>query len=67
MAMTTMAPKIGTDAPTLGKGRRDDVVEVALLLPANRAEALVAMSRRRQESVGQILRSLIDRALDTDE
>ena len=60
-----MAPKLGSDAQVLGKVRRDDVVEVALLLPANRAEALFALSRRRQESVGQVLRSLIDTALAT--
>ena len=67
METPTMAPNFGMLAPTLGKGLRDDVVEVALLLPTNRAEALVAMSRRRHESVGQILRNLIDRALDTDD
>ncbi len=67
MGMPILAPKISTDALTLGKGYRDDVVEVALLLPANRAHALVALSRRRHESVGQILRSLIDHALDHDD
>jgi hypothetical protein len=44
-----------------------DVVEIGLLLPANRADALVELSRRRQQSVGQILRGLIDRALYDDE
>jgi len=62
-----MAPKVGIDAPTLGMDGRDDVVEVALLLPAHRAKALVALSRQRRESVGQILRTLIDRALASNE
>jgi hypothetical protein len=42
------------------------VVEISLLLPANRAEALVALSRRRRESVGQILRRLIDGVLEAE-
>jgi hypothetical protein len=45
----------------------DDVVEINLLLPANRAEALLALSRQRRQSVGQILRQLIDRALTPDD
>ena len=45
-------------------GRDDDaVIEIPLLLPASRAEALVALSRSRRESVGQILRQMIDHAL----
>ena len=67
MGIPTMAAKAGIDALTLGMGRRDDVVEVALLLPAHRAEALVALSRQRRESVGQILRGLIDRALASND
>jgi hypothetical protein len=35
-------------------------------LPASRADALVELSRRRQQTVAQILRTLIDRALDDD-
>jgi hypothetical protein len=50
--------------PASNPGRDDDaVIEIPLLLPAHRAEALVALSRTRQESVGQILRQMIDRAL----
>ncbi|CAN5735676.1 hypothetical protein BH23PLA1_BH23PLA1_32870 [soil metagenome] len=41
----------------------DDVVEIGLLLPTRRAEALMALSQERRESVGQILRSLIEREL----
>jgi hypothetical protein len=40
-----------------------EIVEIALLLPKNRADALVQLSRQKHQSVGQILRSLIDRAL----
>ena len=43
-----------------------DIVEIGLLLPANRADALVELSRRRHQSVSQFLRGLIDHAL-TDE
>ena len=52
--------------PALNLGRAGDaaVVEIPLLLPAKRAEALVALSRTRRESVGQILRQMIDRALE---
>jgi hypothetical protein len=51
--------------PALDFGRDGDaaVVEIPLLLPAKRAEALVALSRTRRESVGQILRQMIDRGL----
>ena len=41
-------------------------MEIGLLLPANRADALVELSRRRHQSVSQFLRGLIDHAL-TDE
>jgi hypothetical protein len=44
----------------------EEVVEIGLLLPKNWAEALIELSKRKQQSVGQILRRLIDRAL-TDE
>lgn len=43
-----------------------DIVELSLLLPKTRAEALIDLSRRRHESVGQILRSLIERALQAE-
>src|SRR5262249_15960479 len=43
------------------------VAEMGLLLPAKRADALVELSRRRQQSVAQLLRSLIDRALIDEE
>jgi hypothetical protein len=39
----------------------DGVVEISLLLPTDWALALVELSKKRQESVGQMLRSLIER------
>jgi len=60
-------PMIATirSKPALNLGRDGDaeVIEIPLLLPAARAAALVALSRTRRESVGQILRQMIDRAL----
>jgi hypothetical protein len=62
-----MAPKQGIVASHFGKNATDEFVEIALLVPTNRVEALLDLSRRRHESVAQILRSLIDRALADDE
>ena len=47
----------------LSKEAREGVVEIGLLLPSNRAEALLELAHARQESVGQLLRRLIDREL----
>ena len=41
----------------------DGVVEIGLLLPAKRAAALLQLASDRHESVGQVLRKLIDREL----
>jgi len=41
----------------------EDVVEIGLLLPAQWAVALVELSKQRHESVGQLLRAVIGRAL----
>jgi hypothetical protein len=40
-----------------------DVVEIGLLLPANWADSLIALSKQRHQSVGQILRGIIGDAL----
>ncbi len=40
-----------------------DVVELPLLLPKERAEELLRLSKRRNQSVAQILRYLVDQAL----
>jgi hypothetical protein len=41
----------------------EGVVEIGLLLPAKRAAALLRLANDRHESVGQVLRKLIDREL----
>ena len=61
-----MAPSDGMTATKRGIATPGDVVEIGLLLPASWADALLEMSRRRRQSVGQILRGLIDRALVDD-
>lgn len=53
----------GLTAPKPGTSPFGDIVEIGLLLPAARVEALVKLSRRRQQSVAQLLRALIDNAL----
>jgi hypothetical protein len=40
-----------------------EVVEIGLLLPADWALALVNLSRKRHQTVAEILRSMIERAL----
>jgi len=57
----------GLPATKTGMASHGEVVEIGLLLPANRADALIELSKRRQQSVAQILRGLIDRALIDDE
>lgn len=51
----------GLDAPMLTPEPHGEVVEVALLLPKRRADALIDLARQRRQSVGQILRALIER------
>ena len=41
----------------------DDVVEFGLLLPKSRAAELINLARLRRQTVGQLLRNLIDHAL----
>jgi hypothetical protein len=52
-----------TNAAFCGNTMTDDVVEIGLLLPAEWAGALLELSKKRQESVGQLLRAFIGRAL----
>ncbi len=61
-----MSSILGSPAFKTGMQPPGEVVEIGLLLPANRANALVELSRRRHQSVNQLLRGLIDHAL-TDE
>lgn len=67
MDLPTMAPVSQPEPTSVFKDGGSEVVEIALLLPVRRAEALVALSRRRRQSVGVILRQLIDRALLDEE
>jgi len=55
------ATAAGLDIPALTAEPRGEVVEVALLLPKRRADDLLDLARRRRQSVGQILRALIER------
>lgn len=57
------AKHLGGDAIGAGKRSAEAVVEIPLLLPAARVEALLDLARERHESVGQLLRGWIDRAL----
>jgi hypothetical protein len=41
----------------------NDVVEIGLLLPTNWATTLIALSKERHQTVGQILRAIIGNAL----
>jgi hypothetical protein len=64
--MSANAPAArGADVPAsiLGSHTSEEVVEVSLLLPAAWRNALIELSARRDQSVGQILRALIGRAL----
>lgn len=61
-----MSPSDGTPAKMLSNAPPGEVVEIGLLLPASWADALLEMSKRRRQSVGQLLRSMIDRALVDD-
>lgn len=61
-----MMPRKSESPPHLGPTPGDEVIEIALLLPKKRADALMAMSRQRHETVGQILRTMIDQALAQD-
>lgn len=63
MNLAPPASKAGSDTSRPDKPRRHDVVEIGVLLPAARARALMDLSRRRREPVGQILRGLIECAL----
>jgi hypothetical protein len=53
----------GPAATFYGNSTPEDVVELGLLVPTEWAVALVELSKKRQESVGQLLRGVIGRAL----
>jgi hypothetical protein len=53
----------GTTAAKSGTAPPAELIEVALLLPAERLADLLVLSRRADQSVAQFLRNLIDRAV----
>jgi hypothetical protein len=57
------APASSLPVPFAGTIATPDVVEIGLLLPADWARALVELSQKRQQSVGQLLRAFVGRAL----
>jgi hypothetical protein len=63
MNATILASIMGQPARGLPAVASADVVELGLLLPANRAAELLRLAQDRHESVGQLLRKLIDREL----
>jgi hypothetical protein len=63
MQSTTIASLMDQSASSPMPDGSDGVVEIGLLLPANRAAALLRLAKDRRESVGQVLRQLIDREL----
>jgi hypothetical protein len=64
LASTSLtAPIQGMYAPDVGNHQTAGVVEINLLLPSQWADDLMALSRERQQSVGEILRSMIGQAL----
>ena len=58
-----IAPIDDMFAPDAGSRKIDSVVEISLLLPSQWADDLFALSKERQQSVGEILRSMIGQAL----
>ena len=63
MNSTTIASMMSATRSSPATSGSDGVVEIGLLLPADRAAALIHLARTRRESVGQMLRRLIDREL----
>jgi hypothetical protein len=63
MNSTTIASMMSGNRPEPRHGESEGVVEIGLLLPAQRAAALLRLARDRRESVGHLLRKMIDREL----
>ncbi len=53
-------------ASELGSPRLDDIVELSLLIPSQWANDLMELSQERGQSVGQLLRAMIGRALENE-
>ena len=56
----------GASAFSLGSPPTAGVVEIGLLLPADWADALLEMSKRKHQTIGQLVRGMIDRGLVDD-
>jgi hypothetical protein len=73
MVMSTVAmnpnaaPAFDFHASLSGNSEPAEVVEISLLLPADWAVALVDLAQKRQQSVGELLRICIGRALNEHE
>jgi hypothetical protein len=63
MESNTIASFMSASQTSPKRDGADGVVEIGLLLPANRAAALLQLAKERHESVGQVLRKLIEREL----
>jgi hypothetical protein len=61
------APAFDFNASLSGNSVPTEVVEISLLLPADWAVALVDLAKKRQQSVGELLRMYIGRALKENE
>jgi hypothetical protein len=58
---------MGTTNAQAVRSTHEDFVEIMLLLGASRLEALVNLSQGRGQSVGQLVRGLIERELSQSE
>ena len=63
MNMDTFAAMLGSHRPDADAQGTENVVEIGLLLPTKRAAALLRLAKDRRESVGQVLRKMIEREL----
>ncbi len=58
-----LTPKSAIPASFSSDEDSNDVVEISLLLPKDWAAELIELSKKRQQSVGLILRSMIKHSL----
>ena len=63
MKLASVASMMSEQGSALQSTTAEDVVEIGILLPANRAADLIQIAKARQESVGHLLRKMIDREL----
>jgi hypothetical protein len=63
MDVNTKPTRIGGEPRSYFRGGPDDVVELSFLVPVRRAETLLALAKRRDQTLAQLLRDLIDREL----